>query len=110
MLFRSLSMAACRPMMHASYSATLLVQSKFNLAVNGQYSPSGDIRIAPIPCPKTLDAPSKYSFHVSSLVDSSSIWKIVMRFSFGNSNFKGSYSSSVRFAKNSEIAFPLIAF
>ena len=63
--FTFLSMAACRPIKHALYSATLFVQPKFNLAVNGQYSPLGDISIAPIPRPKTLDAPSKYSFHVS---------------------------------------------
>ena len=103
-------MAACRPMIHVSYPAILLVLLKFNLVVNGQYSPSGDIKIAPIPWPKMLDAPSKYSFHVSCLVDSSSTWKIVMRSSSGNSNFMGLYSSSVRSAKNSAMAFHLIAF
>ena len=108
--FTFLSMATCRPIMHASYSATLLVQSKFNLAVNGQYFPLGDIRIAPIPYHKTLDAPSKYSFYVSCLVDSSSTWKIVMRSSSRNSNFMGSYSSSVLSAKNSALTLLLIAF
>ena len=108
--FIFLSMAAYKPIMHSSYSVTLLVQSKSNLAVNRHYFPFGDIRTTPIPCPKALDAPSKYSFHESSLVDSSSIWKMAMRSSSRNSNFIGSYSSIVRYARNSAMTFLLITF
>ena len=81
-----------------------------SITLNGQYSLSGDIKMAPISCPKALDTPSKYNFHESSLVDSSSIWKMAKRSSFGNSNFIGSYSSSVWSARNSLMALPLIAF
>ena len=53
------SIAAWRPIMHASYSAMLLVQLKHSRAVSGVWVPLGDMITAPIPLPKAFEAPSK---------------------------------------------------
>src|ERR1051325_7675905 len=57
------SIAALIPMMHASYSAMLLVQLKHNLAVKGVCPPVGDVMMVPIPLPSAFEAPSKTMVH-----------------------------------------------
>src|ERR1051325_1731494 len=51
------------PMMHASYLAMLLVQSKHSLAVKGMCLPVGDVMMAPMPLPSSFEAPSKTMVH-----------------------------------------------
>ena len=104
-------MAAWRPNTHASYSATLLVQSKLNFAVNGQWFPSGDINTAPTPRPKAFDAPLKYIFHPSFSGDVFfSICNTANKSSYRKSKLMGSYSSLALSARKSAIALLLMAF
>ena len=51
------------PMMHALYSAMLLVQSKHNLPVKGVWQPLGEIITTLILLPSALEAPSKTIIH-----------------------------------------------
>ena len=57
-------------MIHASYSAMLLVQLKHNQVVNGVWQPSGDMITAPMPLPNAFEAPSKYIDQSGSLLRS----------------------------------------
>ena len=58
-----MSIATLIPIMHASYSAMLLVQSKHNMEVEGIWKPLGEIIITPIPLPSALEAPSETILH-----------------------------------------------
>src|ERR1051325_2898692 len=57
------SIAALIPMMHALYSAMLLVQLKHNLALKGVCLPVGDVMMASMPLPSAFEAQSKTMVH-----------------------------------------------
>ena len=56
------SSVACKSIIHASYSVTLLVQGKLSLIEIGIYCPLDNIKIAPTPLLVELAAPSKNNF------------------------------------------------
>src|ERR1043165_905205 len=66
------SIEALIPMMHASYSAMLLVQLKHNLAVKGVCPPVCDVMMAPTPLQSAFKAPSKTIVHRDRCSDPSS--------------------------------------